>query len=113
MVLNENRRDLDVSFTIEHNDYNYQMYTTTQVFTCYTCNQHGHLRRDCPGNPEETNSASNENTVLPEGLESLPSSEGQQSLPSQHSHPAETSDADAGFTVITRNKHRSVYLIIK
>lgn len=48
MVLNESREDLDLTFNLKHDEFNYVIFATTNNMKCLSCGELGHLVRACP-----------------------------------------------------------------
>ncbi len=54
MILN-NGQDLNLVLKFRIDDFDYNIYVTSENMRCFKCGQENHIARDCPGN--ETNEA--------------------------------------------------------
>ena len=49
MVLKDNTRDLNLSFSFKVEGFNYMVFVSSETMKCFECGEEGHLVRSCPG----------------------------------------------------------------
>ena len=49
MVLKDNSRDLNLSFSFKIEGFNYMIFVSSETMKCFECGEEGHLVRSCPG----------------------------------------------------------------
>ncbi|KAL1256649.1 hypothetical protein QQF64_012194 [Cirrhinus molitorella] len=71
MVLNDSREELDLTFNLKHDKFNYVIFATTNNMKCLSCGEFGHLVRACPRREDKfkqnVSSALAEKTAVIEG----------------------------------------------
>lgn len=67
MILKDNAEELNLTFNVKVDNFNYVVYATTGSLSCFKCGKSGHLIRDCPQKQRVSGAESlpNENAVTP------------------------------------------------